>query len=158
MPTRFPVSPATLAGGSATAAGIRTARCGSTGATAPAGSATMFTRAYTSMELRLNSGAISGTTPAIRWPSTCARWTVTLRSRLKNFAHADAASACSKLAASPACTFLRTYFLQAGFLDGAAGFTLARMAALYTFRKYSKARRKQAATHEAAGDANPASR
>ena len=63
-----------------------------------------------------------------------------------------------KLAVSPPWTFLRTYFLQAGFLDGAAGFTLARMAALYTFRKYSKARRKQAVTHEAAGDANPAPR
>jgi glycosyltransferase involved in cell wall biosynthesis len=59
-----------------------------------------------------------------------------------------------QLAFSPAWTFLRTYFLQAGFLDGAEGFTIARMAALYTFRKYAKARGAAAG----AGHANPAPR
>jgi glycosyltransferase involved in cell wall biosynthesis len=45
-----------------------------------------------------------------------------------------------RLALDPGWTFIRTYFIQRGFLDGPQGFTLARMAALYTFRKYSKAR------------------
>ena len=45
-----------------------------------------------------------------------------------------------RLALDPGWTFNRTYFIQRGFLDGPQGFTLARMAALYTFRKYSKAR------------------
>ncbi|HWE48473.1 MAG TPA: glycosyltransferase family 2 protein [Bryobacteraceae bacterium] len=45
-----------------------------------------------------------------------------------------------RLALDPGWTFLRTYVLQRGFLDGPQGFTLARMAALYTFRKYAKAR------------------
>jgi glycosyltransferase involved in cell wall biosynthesis len=40
----------------------------------------------------------------------------------------------------PAWTFLRTYFLQAGFLDGFEGLTIAYMAAMYTFLKYAKAR------------------
>jgi glycosyltransferase involved in cell wall biosynthesis len=45
-----------------------------------------------------------------------------------------------RLALDPGWTFFRTYFIQRGFLDGPQGFTLARMAALYTFRKYAKAR------------------
>jgi glycosyltransferase involved in cell wall biosynthesis len=45
-----------------------------------------------------------------------------------------------RLALDPGWTFFRTYFIQRGFLDGPQGFTLARMAALYAFRKYSKAR------------------
>ncbi len=45
-----------------------------------------------------------------------------------------------RLAVDPAWTFIRTYFIQCGFLDGPQGFTIARMAALYTFRKYAKAR------------------
>jgi glycosyltransferase involved in cell wall biosynthesis len=45
-----------------------------------------------------------------------------------------------RLAVDPAWTFLRTYLLQRGFLDGFEGFTIAYMAALYTFLKYAKAR------------------
>jgi glycosyltransferase involved in cell wall biosynthesis len=40
----------------------------------------------------------------------------------------------------PAWTFLRTYVIQAGFLDGFEGLTIAYMAAMYTFLKYAKAR------------------
>ena len=46
----------------------------------------------------------------------------------------------SKLIADPAWTFVRSYFLQRGFLDGPEGLTIAQMAAFYTFLKYSKAR------------------
>jgi glycosyltransferase involved in cell wall biosynthesis len=46
-----------------------------------------------------------------------------------------------RLAVDPAWTFLRTYLLQRGFQDGYEGFTIAYMAALYTFLKYAKARR-----------------
>jgi glycosyltransferase involved in cell wall biosynthesis len=45
-----------------------------------------------------------------------------------------------KMALDPAWTFFRTYIVQQGFRDGPEGFTIARMAALYTFLKYSKAR------------------
>jgi hypothetical protein len=37
-------------------------------------------------------------------------------------------------------TFLRTYVVQQGFLDGLEGLTIAYMAAMYTFLKYAKAR------------------
>jgi glycosyltransferase involved in cell wall biosynthesis len=40
----------------------------------------------------------------------------------------------------PCWTFLRTYFVQRGFLDGHEGLVIAYMAAFYTFLKYSKAR------------------
>jgi glycosyltransferase involved in cell wall biosynthesis len=40
----------------------------------------------------------------------------------------------------PVWTFLRTYLIQAGFLDGFEGLTIAYMAAMYTFLKYAKAR------------------
>lgn len=40
----------------------------------------------------------------------------------------------------PSWTFIRTYFLQRGFLDGVEGLSIAHMAALYTFLKYAKAR------------------
>lgn len=40
----------------------------------------------------------------------------------------------------PPWTFLRTYILQAGFLDGVEGLTIAYMAAFYNFVKYAKAR------------------
>jgi glycosyltransferase involved in cell wall biosynthesis len=40
----------------------------------------------------------------------------------------------------PLWTFLRTYFLQAGFLDGIEGLTIAFMAAFYNFLKNAKAR------------------
>jgi glycosyltransferase involved in cell wall biosynthesis len=42
----------------------------------------------------------------------------------------------------PPWTFIRSYILQRGFLDGFPGFTIAWMAALYTFLKYAKAREK----------------
>jgi glycosyltransferase involved in cell wall biosynthesis len=45
-----------------------------------------------------------------------------------------------KLALDPAWTFLKSYALQRGFQDGPQGLTIARMAALYTYRKYAKAR------------------
>jgi len=44
------------------------------------------------------------------------------------------------LIVDPAWTFVKTYFLQAGFLDGIEGLTIAYMAALYAFLKYAKAR------------------
>ena len=44
------------------------------------------------------------------------------------------------LIADPAWTFVRTFFIERGFLDGAEGLTIAYMAALYTFLKYAKAR------------------
>jgi glycosyltransferase involved in cell wall biosynthesis len=46
----------------------------------------------------------------------------------------------SRLIMDPLWTLLKTYFLQAGFLDGIEGLTIAYMAALYTFLKYAKAR------------------
>ena len=44
------------------------------------------------------------------------------------------------LIVDPAWTFLNTYLVQSGFLDGVEGLTIAYMAALYTFLKYAKAR------------------
>jgi glycosyltransferase involved in cell wall biosynthesis len=44
------------------------------------------------------------------------------------------------LVLEPSWTFVRTYFLQRGFLDGMEGLTIAHMAAIYTFLKYAKAR------------------
>jgi glycosyltransferase involved in cell wall biosynthesis len=46
----------------------------------------------------------------------------------------------SRLIVDPAWAFVKTYFLQRGFLDGPEGLTIAQMAAFYTFLKYSKAR------------------
>jgi glycosyltransferase involved in cell wall biosynthesis len=46
-----------------------------------------------------------------------------------------------RLAFDPAWTFVRAYLFKQGFLDGFEGFTIAYMAALYTFLKYAKARR-----------------
>jgi glycosyltransferase involved in cell wall biosynthesis len=45
-----------------------------------------------------------------------------------------------RLLVDPAWTFVRTYFLQAGYLDGVEGLAIAYMASLYTFLKYAKAR------------------
>jgi glycosyltransferase involved in cell wall biosynthesis len=45
-----------------------------------------------------------------------------------------------RLAIDPPWTFVRTYLVQLGFLDGLQGFVIAWMAALYTFLKYAKAR------------------
>ncbi len=39
---------------------------------------------------------------------------------------------------SPAFSFIKNYFFRAGFLDGKAGFTCARMNAYYTGLKYKK--------------------
>jgi len=46
------------------------------------------------------------------------------------------------LIADPAWTFVRTYFIERGFLDGTEGLTIAYMAAIYTFLKYAKARNR----------------
>jgi glycosyltransferase involved in cell wall biosynthesis len=46
----------------------------------------------------------------------------------------------SRLIVDPAWTFVKSYFLQRGFLDGLEGLTIAQMAAFYTFLKYTKAR------------------
>jgi len=40
----------------------------------------------------------------------------------------------------PPWTFVRSYFLKRGFLDGLEGLTIAYMAALYNYLKYAKAR------------------
>jgi (heptosyl)LPS beta-1,4-glucosyltransferase len=40
----------------------------------------------------------------------------------------------------PPWTFVRSYILQRGFLDGVHGFVIAAMASFYTFTKYAKAR------------------
>ena len=45
-----------------------------------------------------------------------------------------------RLLLDPAWTFVRTYFFQAGYLDGVEGLAIAYMASLYTFLKYAKAR------------------
>ncbi|MGH9592984.1 MAG: glycosyltransferase family 2 protein, partial [Bryobacteraceae bacterium] len=45
-----------------------------------------------------------------------------------------------QLALNPPWTFLRTYILKRGFLDGPEGLAIAYMAALYNFLKYAKAR------------------
>jgi glycosyltransferase involved in cell wall biosynthesis len=45
-----------------------------------------------------------------------------------------------RLIVDPPWTFLKTYFLQLGFLDGVEGLILAYMAAFYTFVKHAKAR------------------
>jgi glycosyltransferase involved in cell wall biosynthesis len=45
-----------------------------------------------------------------------------------------------RLILDPPWTFINTYFLKLGFLDGIEGLAIAYMAAFYTFLKYSKAR------------------
>lgn len=45
-----------------------------------------------------------------------------------------------KLLVGPPFSFVKSYLLQLGILDGRAGFTIARMAARYVYLKYSKAR------------------
>lgn len=44
-----------------------------------------------------------------------------------------------RLAIDPAWTFIRTWVIRRGFLDGAQGLAIAWMASLYTFLKYAKA-------------------
>ena len=46
----------------------------------------------------------------------------------------------SRLLFDPPWTFLQTYVLKLGFLDGFEGLAIAYMAAFYNFAKYSKAR------------------
>jgi glycosyltransferase involved in cell wall biosynthesis len=46
----------------------------------------------------------------------------------------------SNLLLNPPWTFVQTYILKAGFLDGTEGLAIANMAALYNFLKYAKAR------------------
>ena len=45
-----------------------------------------------------------------------------------------------RLLLNPTWTFLKTYVLKLGFMDGAEGLAIAYMAAFYNFLKYSKAR------------------
>jgi glycosyltransferase involved in cell wall biosynthesis len=45
-----------------------------------------------------------------------------------------------RLLLDPAWTFVHTYAIRLGFLDGPQGLAIAWMAALYTFLKYAKAR------------------
>ncbi len=53
-----------------------------------------------------------------------------------------------RLFAAPPAAFLRAFVWKLGFLDGAAGFAIARMAALYAYKKYAKARRLAAQQSE----------
>jgi glycosyltransferase involved in cell wall biosynthesis len=46
----------------------------------------------------------------------------------------------SRLLFDPPWTFFQTYVIKMGFLDGVEGLTIAYMAGLYNFLKYSKAR------------------
>jgi glycosyltransferase involved in cell wall biosynthesis len=46
----------------------------------------------------------------------------------------------AQLLFDPPWTFIQTYFLKLGFMDGAEGLAIAYMAAFYNFVKYSKAR------------------
>ena len=46
----------------------------------------------------------------------------------------------SKLLFDPPWTFMQTYVLKAGFLDGVEGLAIASMAAFYNFLKYAKVR------------------
>ena len=46
----------------------------------------------------------------------------------------------ARLLLDPIWTFVRTYVLKCGFLDGVEGLSIAWMAALYTYLKYAKAR------------------
>lgn len=46
----------------------------------------------------------------------------------------------AQLLLNPPATFIKTYFLKLGFLDGPEGLAIAYMAAFYNFLKYSKAR------------------
>ena len=46
----------------------------------------------------------------------------------------------ARLLFDPPFTFLRTYVVKRGFLDGIEGLTIAYMAGLYNFVKYAKAR------------------
>lgn len=45
-----------------------------------------------------------------------------------------------KMVLDPPWTFVRSYFLQRGFLDGVEGMCIAYMASMYTFLKYAKVR------------------
>ena len=53
-----------------------------------------------------------------------------------------------RLAVDPAWTFIRTWVIRRGFLDGPQGLAIAWMAALYTFLKYAKATTALGLKHE----------
>ena len=72
--------------------------------------------------------------------ASAARWTATRRWPPRNWSRSKTKIGLRKLILDPAWTFMRSYFLQRGFLDGLEGLTIAYMAALYTFLKYAKAR------------------
>ncbi|MDQ2711814.1 MAG: glycosyltransferase family 2 protein, partial [Acidobacteriota bacterium] len=46
----------------------------------------------------------------------------------------------SRVLFDPPWTFLQTYVVKLGFLDGVEGLAIAYMAAFYNFAKYTKAR------------------
>ena len=46
----------------------------------------------------------------------------------------------SRLIVHPPWTFVQTYFLKLGFLDGVEGLAIAYMAAFYNFLKFAKAK------------------
>ena len=61
-------------------------------------------------------------------------------------AHAQGTQgALASMIVLPPWKFVETYCLRAGFLDGAAGLTIARMAAHYVYLKYAKLRHLQRA-------------
>jgi hypothetical protein len=45
-----------------------------------------------------------------------------------------------RVMAAPVWTFVKTYVVERGFLDGFEGLVISYMAAFYTFLKYAKAR------------------
>jgi glycosyltransferase involved in cell wall biosynthesis len=58
----------------------------------------------------------------------------------QEIASRQSAVSLSRILLDPAWTFLQTYFLKRGFLDGPEGLAIAYMAAFYNFAKYWKAR------------------
>ena len=48
-----------------------------------------------------------------------------------------------KMLTSPLAKFVKAYFIQLGFLDGAAGFQVCRISAYAAFQKYSKLKKLQ---------------
>lgn len=58
----------------------------------------------------------------------------------KDFFEKGKRSTMLKLLFSPIVKFLRDYIFRLGFLDGAAGFIIAKISAQATFQKYSKLR------------------
>ncbi len=63
-----------------------------------------------------------------------------------------------RIGLAPVGTFLRTYLVRAGFLDGPEGLILAWMAAFYTFLKYTKSRKIRQPGMAPFSHADPSSR